>query len=383
MKRIAFLLAALLLLCGCGRDRGIYSNYRAIEDLQPVQTLGIDANGTGLVLSAAAGRPQSGGSPTLLRRGAVSIPEGMAALQLHTPKGQLYFAHTQFLVLGQAYAAGGVDALLDFVERDVHTRMGTALFVVRGGTAETLITGAGEDWDVSDSLSTVSVETAQRGDSHVFNVRETAVALSEYGAALICTLRTVDTGDSVFSLPTGLAAVPDGYGILKHGALIGFLDGDSARAASLLLGVLGTVTREFSDGCGGTVTAELSCGRPDIRLVRGPDSAYLEIRAAPTAVIAALDPSQETAADTAAPDALAAAVNAALVSEIVQVLDWSRAEQADFLALGRALRLQGVDPARLPADWLETLDVRVTVETTVRHSYDMGAPAGTDGGSAA
>ena len=378
MKRWTVLLAAALplLLSGCGLGRGIYSSYSAIEELQMVRTLGADAQDAGLVLSAAAGRPGDGAAPTILRREALSIPQGMDALQQRTPRGQLYFAHTQYFVMGQAYAAGGTEELLDFVERDIHTRMGASLFVVRGGTAEALVTGSGEDWDVSDVLSAVKAETDHCGVSHVFDVRETAVALSEYGAALICALKGVDTEGSVFALPAGRAAVPDGYGILRGGALVGFLDGAEAEAASLLLGRLGTVTREVPVG-GGTVTAELSCGAPEFSLSKAADGRpVLHIHAAPTAVIAAPTETE----DALLPDDLAAVVNGMLREELACVLARSRAEKADFLALGRAVRTQGVDPAALPADWLDTLETEIRVETLVRHSYDLGPRAGTDGG---
>ena len=381
MKRWTIPVAAVLslLLSGCGTGRGIYSNYRAIEELQIVQTLGADSAGGRLVLSAAAGRPRSGAAPLILRRAARGIPQGMDALQERTPRGQLYFAHTQYLVLGQAYAGGGLEEILDFVERDIHTRMGALLFVVRGGTAEALITGSGEEWDVSDVLSTVKAETDRRGSVSVFDVRETAVALSEYGAALICALKSVETEGSVFSVPAGRAAVPDGYGILKSGALVGFLDGGQAEAASLLLGRMGTVTREVSVG-GGTVTAEISCGSPEITLDRSAAGApLLIVRAAPTAVIAASDLPLAEIGDAA----LTAALNETLQADLLRVLVRSQEENADFLALGRALRMQGVDPASLPPDWLTSLLLQVRVETLVRHSYDLGPQVGTDGGCAA
>ena len=376
MRRCLALFGAFLLLSalsGCGLGRGIYSNYRAVEDLQLVQTLGVDA---GYVLSAATGRPREG-KPTVLRRAAASIPQGMDALQQRTPRGQLYFAHTRYIVLGEDYAAAGVGPVLDFVERDTLTRMGALLFVVRGGTAEALVTGAGEDWDVGDVLATVRQETEAHGDSHVFDVRETAVSLSEYGAALVCALRLTDTGGSVFGLAPGLAAVPDGYGILRDGALVGFLDGGQARAASLMRGVLGVVTQELRLG-DGRVTVELRCAMPEVCF----DGRVLSIRAEPTAVLVGAD----TAASVMDPSALAAltaAIDRSLTDDLTRLLARVQAEGCDFLSLGRALRRQGIDPAELPADWLTSCEYRVTVETVLRHSYDLGERAGTDGGGTA
>ena len=378
MRRYLALLTALSLLPlgGCSLSRGIYSNYRAVEELQVVRTLGVDADDSGLILSAAAARPASG-TPVILRRPAASVPQGMDALRQRTPKGQLYFAHTEYVVLGRRFAAGGVEEVLDFLERDVHTRMGAGLFVMRTGTAEALITGPGEDWDVSDVLATAAAGTDARGDSHVFDVRETAVALSEYGAALVCALNAADTQDSVFGLSPGQAAVPAGYGILKDGALIGFLDEREARAASLMLGKLGTVTQEIPFG-GGTVTLELSCGAPEIVRADGG----LLVHAAPSAVIVGVN-TPRPVTDAGGLAALTAAVNAAVKEDLTRVLARSRADRCDFLALRRALRRQGVDPASLPADFPAGLVVRVEVDSAVRHGYDLHERSGTDGGAAA
>ena len=378
MKRIAALLTALALLPlgGCAARGGIAAGYRAIEDLQLVRTLGADADGDAVVLSAAAGRVRDD-APVILRAGAGGLAAGLDALQAQTPRGSLFFAHTQYLVLGRRYAAGGIGEILDFVERDIHMRMGAALFVLRDGPAQALVCGAGDGWDVNDVLASVRTETNLHGDSHVFDVRETAVALSEYGAALICALRTADTEGTVFALPPGRAAVPDGYGILRGGVLVGFLDGAQARAASLMRGLLGTVTMEAASG----VALELSAPPPELRVLPGADGALrLDVRVAPEAVLVSPGAAQGTVMDEAALQALTTALNSAIEAELQALFDRVRTENADFLALGRAARRCGVDPAALPPDWLQTLDVRITVDTCLRHSYDLGERAGTDGG---
>ena len=379
LSRLPAAVLALSLLAGCGGGRGVYSNYRRLEELQLVETLGVDAGEDGgVLLSASAGTGAAGDGAVLSARAGALIP-CMEALQNRTVRGQVFFAHTQFLVLGQAYAENGVAELLDYVERDIHTRMGTGLFVARDAAASALVTGAGSDWDVSGVLASVRRETAGRGDSHVYDLRETAVALSEYGAALVCALRIVGTEGGVYAASPGLSAVPAGYGVLKDGRLVGFLEEEEAYAASLLCGTLGAQTRLLPDGSGGAVTVELRCPRPEMRCRRAPDGALtLEIAAKPEAVIAAAGSADVVSGR--APEALAAALDAAVREDLFRVVRRAQALDADFLAFGRALRLDGVDPARLPPDWLRTLSVRVTVDTTLARSYDMGAPASLDGG---
>ena len=370
---------ALSLLSGCGLSRGIYSNYRPLEELQLVETLGADADEGGVLLSASAGTDAAGGGAVLSARADALVP-GLEALQDRAVRGQVFFAHTQYLVLGQGFAENGVGGLFDYVERDIHMRMGTGLFVVRDGTAAALVTGAGGDWDASGVLASVRRETAARGDSHVFDLRETAVALSEYGAALICALRVVGTEGGVYDTEPGLSAVPAGYGILKDGRLIGFLDGDEACAASLLLGTLGVIPVLLPDGSGGAVSIEVRCARPDFRCEKAPDGRLvLEITAHPEAAITAADGGADVAAD-ASLETLTAALNARVCADIERAVSRAQAMDADYLALGRALRLRGIDPAALPPDWLRTLSLRVTADTTLTRSYDMGAPAGMNGG---
>ena len=377
-RRLPAAVLALSLLAGCGGGRGVFFNYRPLEELQLVETLGVDAADGGVLLSAAAGAPATGDGAVLSVRAPALVP-GMEALQDRAVRGQVFFAHTQYLVLGQSYAENGVAALLDYVERDIHTRMGAGLFVTRDAAASALVTGAGADWDVSGVLSSVRRETALRGDSHVYDLRETAVALSEYGAALVCALRIVGTEGGVYAASPGLSAVPEGYGVLKDGRLVGFLEGEEAYAASLLCGTLGAQTRLLPDSSGGAVTVEVRCPRPEMRVRRAPDGTpALEIAVKPEAVIAAV-----VAADPvsgASSEVLAEALDAAVRADVARVVRRAQAMDADFLAFGRALRLGGVDPASLPPDWLRTLPVRVTVDVTLTGSYDMGAPARLDGG---
>ena len=209
-NRMAALAAALALtaLTGCGAGRGLAANYLPIEDLILVETLGLDRGDDGAVLlTASAGGAEEA---CVLRAGAPALVPALAQLQDRAVRGRVIFAHTQSVVLGQAYAEGGVGDLFDFVERDIHTRMGAQLYVVRGGTAEALVTGAGEDWTVSEALASVRGVTLSRGDSHVFDLRETAVALSEQGAALICALRPVSAGAGA---PVVIS--PDCWSVLK------------------------------------------------------------------------------------------------------------------------------------------------------------------------
>ena len=375
MRRIlsALLLCplSLCLLAGCAPGRGISADSGTIESLRPVLALGIDAADGALLLSAAGSGAD--GSPFCLRAAGVGIVPALEALQLLFPQGQLSFSHVQYLVVGRRCAEGGIDAVLDYVERDIGTRMGTALFVLRDGMAADLV--GSPDCDAAAVLETVRGETARRGNSHLFSVRDVAVALAERGAATVCALRRVRGADGAQTV------APDGYGILKSGRLIGFLDGAAAQAAGMLLGVSDAFSRTVSDGSGGTVTLALSNASAAFSVSRAAADAppAVEIRLRAEAAVAAAD----SDGDAAALEAICRTLAGALREDALHALALSRAEHADYLALGRVLRMHGTDPAALPPDWPETLEVRVSAEVLPVHGFDLAHPVGTEGGARA
>jgi len=379
LLRLCAAAASLVLLCGCSADRGIYRNFRAIEELQTVHTLGIDHSGAGVSVTAAVDDRDSDNAPPVVRRSGSSILRAMDQLQDYTRQGRLFFAHVRYILLGQAQAEAGLGELLDYMERDVDTRMGTFLFVLRDSTAEELLSilSGGE---ISQLLASIQRDTALQGSSHVYDVRSTAVALSEYGAAPVCALRLVPTEHSVLSDAPEYTAVPDGYGILKSGALVAFLSGSEAEAASLLAGQLGTVNRNYPLGADGHVTLELQCDRPELTPCFGADGSLsrLEVSARVSAALAEADLPQTQVLSEPMLQQLSAAVSAELTENIRQALALSKTLNADYLSLAAALQRPGTPP--LPEHWLQTVDFLVQVDTVIDHSYDMSEPLGAEGG---
>ncbi len=375
MKRRASVLALTIIILlsqtGCGFTRGLYSNYRAIEQLQLVRTLGVDAAPQGVKLSASGSMPTGGNTPIVYQysdRDLISAADGLQDL---SDTGQLFFAHTQNIVLGRAAAEQGIAELLDLVERDVHLRMGTQLFVLREGEAAALASASAEGGDISAALDSVRQETEQTGKSRIRNFRETAVALEEYGAALVCALRSEDAAQQRAPERSAPAILADGYGILKDGRLVGFLSGDDAEAVSLLFGDLGSVSRVVSDGSGGTVTLELCNSDASVRAVETGDAEApfaVVIRATLNAVIAEQSSDAE---DLLAPeklDAFSAQLAAQFRQDIENAVALSQTLDADFLALAKPLRLAGADAS--PRD----IPVQISVEASIIHSYEMEQP---------
>ena len=84
-RALALLLAAGMLCSGCSTG-AISSNYRPVEDLELIQTIGVDRAPEGVCLSAATGKAGEGEAPKRMTQSGVSM---LAALdQLHGPHAE-------------------------------------------------------------------------------------------------------------------------------------------------------------------------------------------------------------------------------------------------------------------------------------------------------
>lgn len=370
---ISILLILSVLLSGCSQRSGIYANYRAIELLEIIQSLGVDSEEDGgVTLSASTGKSESNNAPILLCRHADNLPQAIDTLQDYAPKGELFFAHVQYIVMGRDAAERGIDSLLDFIERDNEMRMGTKFFILRSGTAEALFT-ASAGGDITETLASVTRDVETRGDSHAYSFREIARNLNEYGAALCGALQAVETEDSVFSEGAAISVIPGGYAILREGRLVGFLGDGEAKAASLLTRRLGITTYTVSDGASGEIVLEIDDSKVKLRPVWSADGTPgIAVEADVDAVIAQAESWQTEPMDKNHMDFLSHELAQQLTRDILAVLDLSRDLDADFLGLGGVLRRD--DAAKFDAlgsPFLDRVSFTVRVEARLAHNYDL------------
>lgn len=385
-KTIALAMAALmLLLSGCGGSKSIYSNYRETEHLQLVQALGADADEKGVCLSVSCAKSSQQSSGGIISRSGESILRAMSELQNYSADQQLYYAHAQYVIIGEDYAKSSFDRFLDFIARDTQLRLGLYLFVVRGATARELVTGPGvESYEVSKALASVKRDTDEQGRSHVFTCRETVRSLSENGAALICAVRPADTEDSVFLLESGVTAVPDGYAIIKDGLLAGYIDTDISQAANLIMGHMGSSGVSLPDGKGGTLNLEYESGSAKIKPRWGADGSLegIELEAKLGANLAEPDSDIGNITDSGLMSALEAELGRDMEDKINSVLQLSKALNADFLGLGAWLRQSNAAKTEaLGEDWLKKAEFSVKCEAKISYTRELGDQMGTKGGS--
>ena len=259
MRRItALLLAGLaaLTLTGCRRGPGLLPYAREIEDMELMQTLGVDRAGEGQVevtASSGSGDPAEGAA-TVVSGQAGTISAAVLGMQ-GEGSSYLYFGHVGPLLLGEGLARQGVEPALDYILRDVETRLDTALYLVRGGTAGKAITAAGEDGSAADRLEALAEDAGLLAGSMPRTVKDALSDLYAQGATFLPAVKADE------------ALTAAGYGILKGDRLAGWAEGDAALGVNLVLGQVDADVVELPLDGGGVAALRVVGARTSVRPV--------------------------------------------------------------------------------------------------------------------
>lgn len=380
-RALALLLAAGLLCSWCGSG-AISTNYRPVEDLMLIQTIGVDLAPEGVCLSASTGRAGENEPPKRMTQTGGTMLAALDRLQDRTPSAELFYAQTSYLLLGEeAAAAGELTPLLDFIARDPDMRLSAPLFLVRG-TAQQAVMDTGDDkTDVTEALAALQKDTALSGASHAFSCADIVRALAGSGCAAVGAVACVRTPESEGGT---LTLVPAGYAIFRGGDYLGCIAPETARGASMLLGVVHNGDIAVRDGDGSTVMLTLDACRTAIRPVwDGGTLARVDVTLRLRAGISELRTPRRITERTYQ-QSLNAALAACVGGWVRDAIAASQALEADFLGVGQAVAVRsGHRWAAVRDGWAELwpgVPVRVTVDADVGRTYDLRDGIGTTGG---
>ena len=235
MKRaiiILYVSAMLCLLSGC--HQGIFSGHQDMERLRPIQTIGFDRQEEGIVMSISSGIGPEDAPPLVMKCAASSIETAITRLQDYSPEDELFYAHVQYILLGQTLAEHSVMPLLNWATRSPTMRTGTSLFIVKGNADTTVTATGGAETDVTERLATLERESLVRGQ-HIYTLREVAAALADRGCALCLAVQAYPSTNIIFTDTKASAAiVPVGYAVLQDGAVSAYLNQNETLGAQLL-----------------------------------------------------------------------------------------------------------------------------------------------------
>lgn len=380
-QTLALLLAGLL-CSGCASG-AISSNYRPVEDLMLIQTIGVDRAAEGVCLSASTGRAGKNEPPQRMTQTGETVLAALDRLQDRTPNAELFYAQTSYLLLGEeAAAAGELAPLLDFIARNPDMRLSAPLFLVRGATAQQTVMDTGDDrTDVTEALTALQKDTALSGAGPcVFlrghRPRARGQRLRRRGRRGV-RAHAGERGRQARARPGGVCD-------LSRRGLSRLHRAETARGASMLLGVVTNGDIAVRDGDGSTVMLTLDTCRAAIRPVwDGGTLARVDVTLQLHAGISELRTPRRITAQ-AYQDELNAALAACVGGWVRDALAASQALEADFLGVGQAVAVRsGRRWAAIRDDWAELwpdVPVRVTVDADVGRTYDLRDGIDTTGG---
>lgn len=369
MKKVVSLLYIIVLvplLLGCG---SIYSNFREVEHLLVIQTMGIDRSEEGIELSLASAADKSSGPIRLSGQGK-SITTAIDRVRRRTYEDELFCSHINHIVLGEECARQSVEDIISYICRSPDIRIDVPLYVVQGGNASDLVMDSGSDTiGASEILDGIQVSLDGRDDFRSFTAAEVARSLARHGSALICALETADAAKD--SEEDSKTATVSGYAVIRNGALCGFLDREQSIAAGLLLNDPGISDITVRGSHRKPVTIEIDRGSSTVQPVTDETGKLTGLDIYVQVGASVMETEGE---DPAGTDYLTAQLEAAVSRMVGKLLSSAKELGADFLGLGSRIERLMPDEFREPGSFAEVLpelELRVHVLGDLEHTNDI------------
>lgn len=223
---ITFIMSLTLIFSGCW-------NNTPIDELGIVSAIGVDKLVDGqLEVTAQVVVPGkqmasggSGGSDTTIQVTAdgKTIFQAIRNLIPHLGK-KAYFSHTQVMVIGEAAAKEGLSTLWDFIERDHEMPRIMPILVAKGSTAKEALNKKSVMHGIS-AMQIYSILENNKSYGRSVNIEAFKVSelLQESHTGIILGIITPGTSDDLDDAST------EGSALLKHGKLLGYLNGEETR----------------------------------------------------------------------------------------------------------------------------------------------------------
>lgn len=362
-----------LFLSACG---GIYENYREIERLSVVDTMGIDRTPGGVKLCFAASSLAEDGSAVLSGSGD-GIEGAIEDIKKRSGDRELFCRQIEYIMIGEASAKNGLESFLSYIGASPLMRIDTPLYIVRSSEAGTLIADCS---GISKTMAGIVQSSRHRGDSAVTTAAEVMRNLLSRKSALVSALEISPAADAEGEK---IASV-SGYAVIKNGRLVSFLSEEQAVGAGFLTGNTGVCSITVSDSRGGKAVLGITGGHADIFPVWGENGSVERINIAAT-VQATVDEitGNGDMGNAVYAQHLTGQLEAGISERINSVLRLSSSLGADFLGLGE--QVERCDPERFrtltrPFDeLLPVLEVQVSVRGTLNPTNDMESGASLSG----
>ena len=376
MKRffLPILLGGSLLLSGCAGNPVFGDDSREIDQLELVETVGIDAAGRLTTVTASTGT--FSGEPVLLKNTAVTVSRAVREMQNFTDRQYIFYGHTAHILIGEEAARQGLDRFLDYIQRDSEVRLDTKLYIVQDGRAEDMMTAVSSETETAgELLESLDRDVQLLSESYVFNCGEVAQMLAKRECALVAAVM-LENVDSILNSDNSTTIQSTGYAVMQGEKLSCFLDTDLSRGVNLLIDRTGSDVVEAPDGAGGWFAARLV--RSSVKYRPVFENGELKRVKIDVVLHCNLDELQTPVDiyDDAVIKTLEEGVSAVEAWRVGEVIRRMQTMNCDFCDLQTRVRQSGAWRFdRMEKSWEElfpTLEFETSVRTVLDRTYDVG-----------
>ena len=376
MKKMIFCILSIIpLITGCS---GIYSNFRELEQIRVIQTMGIDCIPGGVRLSlASASAANSDDNALCLSGTGSSVSEALEHIRSSSGQDDLFLSHVKRIIIGEEAAKRGIGDSLSYICRSPDLRIDTPVFIAKARSAEEIMSGCSSDKKGISEIFQALESNENQHNSRIITASEIINSLSKNNGSPVCCVEyRKSSEESENSDESSMTAILSGYAVFKGDRLTAFIDSDNAEGADILLNRTGISDITVSDSKGRPVSLEINSGSCSTAPVLDEDDRLcgIDVNIDVNATVLELSDEEQLSAE-ALEDYLISKLESEISSRAAYVLQLSRKLQTDFLGLSG--RLSRSSPVKLHdisdnfEELLPLLELRISVHGELCHTNDL------------
>jgi len=401
-KAVLFLLVLMTAATGCRSN--LFPQRIEIDDLQLVQVVGVDKSteAPGFQVITIASRklaePRSDqsqqqqesageGQISLGNKAFISTAQGKtlfeAARKVSASSDKyLFWAHTEYYLIGEEAAKENIAKYIDFSARDHEFHINNKVYIVKGTTAKELIEQVNKsELYIADKLDSLGRVIKKVGTSDELSLAELMRFFDiHYGSARIPCIELVDRGGEGQKIP---AIENVGYAIVADLKLVDYIGRDISRGVNLITNKLESSIVTVKDLNGADISLEIVYSKTEVvPRYEGDDLVEVTLK---TKVVSNLGEVQSQAPTIYKENLehLEAQQSAVLESEMKRVIKVVQESKSDCLGICDMLRIKNpIKWHRIEGRWIDIfpdLKINVKVESVIRRSYSLDEPSGKRG----
>lgn len=389
MKKIFVLLIIITLIPALGGCSGISSNYKELESLLVIDTIGVDYAPSGVKLtlnSAIAGDEDS--SPIKLSGTGETITSTIEKIRGGSNKENLFIPNTNYMLIGEEAAENGINDYLSYISLAPEIKISTPIFVIKGATAGQAIAEVGnENISISGNIAGIEQNFQKSTGIQSSNAAELLQSIAKNSCALVYALEITDSAEAQADKLKdgdggGTGSAPEkaittaGYGVLRGDALCAYIGMDDALGVTFMRNQVDLTDLVVTDANKEKTTLGIDAGGTRLLPVWAEDGRLLcldihaDVRAS---ILDAGESAQLNSAEYI--DQLVSCLEAEVSQRIRKVLLLTKELGIDFLDLGSQVELISPHEFRtMPqgfAEQLSDLDFRISVSGEIIRTNDI------------